>query len=238
MNRLGFGIITCSVATAGCLLLLMLLTYLSTSGWFDFKSISSQTWIIAISFTAIMFLGSIIFAVVLFIDSNRRDWNVPLQQVLFKRVLFATFPIGNVIYYLRVLKGGHRERLVCPDRKIAWTKRLSLDVLAFGTILLIITTLLSFTVALCSPILFNPFPAKMLLFVKLSFGFLIATIIFFGCFHLMIVVDLTARALTTPDKVPANLRYLPDTLRPGRGTFTYYFKFLRKEFLKIRKEDA
>jgi hypothetical protein len=69
----------------------------------------------------------------------------------------------------------------------------------------------------------------MLFLAKLCFGLLIATAVFWGCFHVMMVLDLTERALTTPDKIPTNLRYFPDPFRPGRGTFAYYFTFLRKE---------
>jgi hypothetical protein len=229
MNRLGAGIIISSIASVGCILLFLILTYLYMFGSFGFGLTGSRGWVALVLFTAIMFFGAMAFGAMLFVDSNKRNWDISLQKNLFQRVLFATFPIGNLIYYSKVLARDYKKRPIPKAKRISYTKGLFLSALVWGTILLIIGTLVGFTATLFSPILFDPFPARMLSLAKLSFGLLIATTVFWECFHVMMVLDLTERALTTPDKIPANLRYFPDPFRPGRGTFAYYFKFLRKE---------
>lgn len=230
MNKfLSLGIILSASGTVICTVIFIGAIYFN--GFiFEFKSPNLVMQVTFLVFTSIMLLGSFISLAILFIDSNKRKWDLISKKVLFQRMLFSTFPIGNIIYYYRIFKRKHDHKpSFLSNNRISYRKKIFLDTLFLSAIILIIGTLLTFALTLFSPAIFYSFPDKMLFLAKLAFGFLIATGFIFECFYLTMVIDVTKKILIDPEKIPSDLKYFPDPIRPGRGAFTYYFKVLRKE---------
>ena len=225
---MGWVIMITSIGSVLCMFLGMAIAYVNAFEIAPLEPLISALWPAYIAVMFALFLGSLVCAFLLYGDASDRDWGPFENQYLFQRILIATFPIGNIIYYNRVMTDTDGVR---PSSK-GWLrpshKRFFLDLLSVVAVAGAIVTLLSVIFTLFAPAIFEPFPRKMWSLARIASGSLMVTAVVLGSFHLFMVIDLARRGFCQ-ERMPPTLEGFPYLWNPGKGAFTYYFRVLRKE---------